>query len=93
MVFALAGIAIRQVDITTRRRIVFMIVRIDILPQSSVCHIKRALRVIPRRLYRSAADSQAVNAQGWLPDTNGDTLPVLATGTDAVIKCHVIADH
>lgn len=93
MVFVLAGIAIRQVGITTRRRIVFMIVRIDILSQSSVCHIQRALRVIPRRLYRSAADGQAVNTQGWLPDTNGDTLPILATGTDTVIKCHVIADH
>ncbi|GEM_PF-3759064 len=93
MVFALAGIAIRQVGITTRRRIVFMIVRIDILSQSSMCHIQRALRVIPRRLYRSAADSQAVNAQGWLPDANGDTLPVLAAGADPVIKCHVIADH
>lgn len=93
MVFVLAGIAIRQVGITTRRRIVFMIVRIDNLSQSSMCHIQRALTVIPRRLYRSAADGQAVNTQGWLPDTNGDTLPVLATGTDAVIKCHIIADH
>ncbi len=93
MVFVLAGIAIRQVGITTRRRIVFMIVRIDNLSQSSMCHIQRALTVIPRRLYRSAADGQAVNTQSRLPDTNGDTLPVLATGTDAVIKCHVIADH
>src|SRR5688572_13831071 len=51
-----------------------------------------APRKVTRRL-RGAADREAVDAQGGLPDADRHALALLAAGAHAGVQLHVVADH